>query len=871
MATTGLGKPKPRTTVLCETELSQGETPKAKEQLKDPLKDKVQPKIKASKLVKERGREQKEKETRKKQKLINVSPFLSKQENLEAGRPKRKLGQPCETELSQGATPKETRARPDPTPLSSSARKEHPPKNHCETELSQGEIPIGKGMMLKKKLHCETELSQGATPIGSDHVVKKKLHCETELSQGATPIGSGRVGKKKIHCETELSQGAIPIGSDLMVKGKIHCETELSQGVIPIGKDLVKISETGVKQGRTVRKSQGVAQARTETTHSFLSQETVTTKPQRELHCETELSQGATPIGKEKGKICETELSQGETPKSDPKRTATRRKEPYEARLSQWTTPHEKMTRPDSTCEAGVSQEGTPSEHPEPDRGRIIGRPQRKSVGAEVAREIWFPVIPPTPSSKRSKRRAMIAIHGKIRSWIDVLKATWAVWTPQSLLLQELKAKIHVSRLPTMEEEHTQLLIRALQNENTDAQWRVDLDMLLGLVIVIEQKAFRIIWDKFAFNLGAWLRGKDTRQAARRMELKQRLEMRGPLEEELAKWKGRKPEREEINKVGSRIQPEESSHEEIEVDSQLITHEMVAEEWQSEETMEEPRTTSEVHEDVTNLSVGGQTGADDQEQLNCDSETLPMSVSGMEDMQDEPEVETQKQNRALPKEVIETQENDDSGDKPVYNPRKRARLMESDSEEEIASGTIGEQHSKELVGKIVKELGVPNSSQWIETIHALLIVKKLAATVYEPMLAVKNDELADVRAALWPSFRHLEAGRRDGALNECVKEYGVKDTKKLFTDTAKKLSRAKITRSFKEDVDSSLIAKPIYKIIGLCDGTVPTCNIVQQCASSMNSELHFEFQRWIPTQRRNTAAIWRNCKREEGTEAKNRL
>jgi hypothetical protein len=61
-------------------------------------------------------------------------------------------------------------------------------------------------------------------------------------------------------------------------------------------------------------------------------------------------------------------------------------------------------------------------------------------------------------------------------------------------------------------------------------------------------------------------------------------------------------------------------------------------------------------------------------------------MSGIEDMQDEPEIETQEQTHAPPKEVIETQEASESDDEPRYDRRKRARLMESDSEEEIASG-----------------------------------------------------------------------------------------------------------------------------------------------------------------------------------------
>jgi len=460
-------------------------------------------------------------------------------------------------------------------------------------------------------------------------------------------------------------------------------------------------------------------------------------------------------------------------------------------------------------------------------------------------KEKYFNIQSPRPTSKKTRRRTLIAIYEKLKSWTNVLKATWAVWSPRSDLLRKLKSTVKLDNLPSIEKDDIQLLMDVLREE-AESQWRIDVDMLIGLVLVIDQEAFNFVWDRFAHNITTWAKGNDTKQAARRVELKERLEMCTPLEEELSSWKSRNLKRQrEQRKTDTVIEPVETPIER-DVDSQLITHEMMAEDWQPEEASEHLETATLNHEDVIISFGGGQTHMETQDQVDPDDETLAISRSGMESVQSEPEPQTHEQTQIPSEEESdEVMETGDSEDDPLYIPRKRRRINDEDSEEEeLASGTITEERDKELVEKIVKELGIPSRSQWMETIHALLTVKKLTATVFEPMLAVKDDELADVRAALWPSFRHMEAGLRDTILNESVERLGLRDTKKLFLDATKKLRKIKITQALKDDVDSSLVAKQIYKWIGISEQVIPTCNIVQQVASSVNSEMHFEFLTW---------------------------
>ncbi len=64
-----------------------------------------------------------------------------------------------------------------------------------------------------------------------------------------------------------------------------------------------------------------------------------------------------------------------------------------------------------------------------------------------------------------------------------------------------------------------------------------------------------------------------------------------------------------------------------------------------------------------------------------------------------------------------------SDDEPIVHvPRKRARR--STGSDDDTTRALTEKRNKERVEQIVKELSVPHSSQWIETIHALIIVKK---------------------------------------------------------------------------------------------------------------------------------------------------
>jgi hypothetical protein len=115
--------------------LSQGETPKAKDQLGSSTRSK------ASELERvQQERSGNKKESKQNGNKTNICFFyFEKQEGLEAGKPK--LGKPCETELSQGATPKENQTRMGPTQSLSASlakKKGDKPKTQCETELSQG-------------------------------------------------------------------------------------------------------------------------------------------------------------------------------------------------------------------------------------------------------------------------------------------------------------------------------------------------------------------------------------------------------------------------------------------------------------------------------------------------------------------------------------------------------------------------------------------------------------------------------------------------------------------------------------------------------------------------------------------------------------
>ena len=187
---------------------------------------------------------------------------------------------------------------------------------------------------------------------------------------------------------------------------------------------------------------------------------------------------------------CETELSQGATP-------------------METQSVSERGVGESTMVISGNIQPGVP---PVPKQGMTV----RKSVGMKHLREAssdekFFMVQSPSPASKKAKRRAMIEVNGKIKSWVGVLKATWTVWSPQSSILQELKSKIIVERLPAIKDTDIELLLDAIRSEQGTTQWRVDLDVLMGLVLVIDQGAFNKVWDTFAQSFSAWLRGSDTR------------------------------------------------------------------------------------------------------------------------------------------------------------------------------------------------------------------------------------------------------------------------------------------------------------------------------------------------------------------------
>ncbi len=163
---------------------------------------------------------------------------------------------------------------------------------------------------------------------------------------------------------------------------------------------------------------------------------------------------------------------------------------------------------------------------------------------------------------------------------------------------------------------------------------------------------------------------------------------------------------------------------------------------------------------------------------------------------------------------------------------------------ELAATTLSPQtfdRIRERIIKITERIEIPFRSQPLEVVHAFLQLHNCAAVVFEPILIAKDDGLARIRAALWPSFRHLGAWKRDRILNEVKNDLKEATPHQLFIEATKRLKLQEEDDDIELDIHSSLIVRTLWGCIGQTKGFKHLLNISQQFFSVQAHELHFEY------------------------------
>ncbi len=140
-----------------------------------------------------------------------------------------------------------------------------------------------------------------------------------------------------------------------------------------------------------------------------------------------------------------------------------------------------------------------------------------------------------------------------------------------------------------------------------------------------------------------------------------------------------------------------------------------------------------------------------------------------------------------------------------------------------------------------ERIEMPFSSQPLEVVHALLKLHKCAATVFEPLLVVEDDSFGTMRAALWPSFRHIGAWKRDRVLDEVRAEMKGATPQQVFAEASKRLKLVVEEDDVEADRHSSLVVRTLWESIGQIKGFKHKLNIAQQFLTKQASELHFEY------------------------------
>ncbi|MFO0002855.1 MAG: hypothetical protein ACK559_17150, partial [bacterium] len=111
--------------------------------------------------------------------------------------------------------------------------------------------------------------------------------------------------------------------------------------------------------------------------------------------------------------------------------------------------------------------------------------------------------------------------------------------------------------LPELDGAACKALEEAIEAENIPV-WSNDLDMALGVIVVMEHEEFESIFEKFAIIINAWVRSPSQRnQAIRKGQLNERMRM-SHLFQENAKCKRR-------FKKNRSVEPSSPSEHEVEV------------------------------------------------------------------------------------------------------------------------------------------------------------------------------------------------------------------------------------------------------------------------------------------------------------------
>ncbi len=252
--------------------------------------------------------------------------------------------------------------------------------------------------------------------------------------------------------------------------------------------------------------------------------------------------------------------------------------------------------------------------------------------------------------SRKEKASLTMVAKLKMKEWTRSLEEIWDFWHPSTEAWDNFKKLVDPETLPKIGVDAREALEKAIEAVNNPI-WTNDLDMALGVIVILEHETFEMIFEKFAVVLNAWVRSPSQRnQAIRKGQLNERMRMsqlfekgrRGPKKDKPSSEQPCSDENleEEVSQGEKQAETETWQDESRSADDE--THEEVAQDERQEEaetwhddsidspTMElSPRIEvpvnqiTSVHAEMNTSPVGG--GASEARLSNMQPLALPLS------------------------------------------------------------------------------------------------------------------------------------------------------------------------------------------------------------------------------------------------------
>ncbi len=126
--------------------------------------------------------------------------------------------------------------------------------------------------------------------------------------------------------------------------------------------------------------------------------------------------------------------------------------------------------------------------------------------------------------SRRERATMIVDARAKVQEWTRFVQEAWIFWEPKCEWWKAVKLSMEHPDPQNVNEHHIELLEKAIETEGANAKWSNDIDMALGMILILNYQQFDALFDKYGLIMDTWVQEPTKKeQATRRRQLRERM------------------------------------------------------------------------------------------------------------------------------------------------------------------------------------------------------------------------------------------------------------------------------------------------------------------------------------------------------------